>query len=81
MTTPSNKCVSELLSVNGGKAPASETNTSNAALDKICFANGGIPVAEARLKLHEEMQDHVVVYTGGMSRWRGEIGEFEPWGL
>lgn len=43
-------------------APASETEKSVAALDKTRFADGATPVAELRLKLQKEMQDHAAVY-------------------
>ncbi|CAN0575502.1 unnamed protein product, partial [Laminaria digitata] len=44
------------------EAPKSETEKSIAALDKTRFADGAIPVAELRLKLQQEMQDHAAVY-------------------
>lgn len=44
------------------KAPESQTEKSLAALDKTRFADGGTPVAELRLKLQKEMQDHAAVY-------------------
>lgn len=44
------------------KAPDSQTEKSLAALDKTRFADGATPVAELRLKLQKEMQDHAAVY-------------------
>lgn len=44
------------------EAPKSQTEKSLAALDKTRYADGGTPVAELRLKLQKEMQDHAAVY-------------------
>ncbi|CAM9772323.1 unnamed protein product [Ectocarpus sp. 6 AP-2014] len=44
------------------EAPKSQTEKSLAALDKTRFADGATPVADLRLKLQKEMQDHAAVY-------------------
>lgn len=44
------------------EAPKSETEKSIAAMDKTRFADGATPVAELRLRLQKEMQDHAAVY-------------------
>lgn len=62
------------------EAPESDTEKSIAALDKTRFADGAIPVAELRLKLQQEMQDHAAVYRtqetlaeGVVSFWGGDV--------
>ena len=44
------------------EAPKSETEKSIASMDRTRFADGATPVAELRLKLQKEMQDHAAVY-------------------
>lgn len=52
----------DLLSEQVPKAPESETEKSIASLDQTRFADGQTPVAELRLKLQKDMQDHAAVY-------------------
>lgn len=65
------------------EAPKSETEKSIAALDKTRFADGAIPVAELRLKLQQEMQDHAAVYrtqetlAEGVERVDGVVNNFK----
>lgn len=43
-------------------APESETEKTIAALDETRFADGETPVADLRLRLQQDMQDHAAVY-------------------
>lgn len=55
------------------KAPKSETEKSIASMDKIRFADGPTSVAELRLKLQKEMQDHAAVYRTQASLEEGVV--------
>lgn len=55
------------------KAPKSETEKSIASMDKIRFADGPTPVAELRLKLQKQMQDHAAVYRTQASLEEGVV--------
>ncbi|CAM9238364.1 unnamed protein product [Ascophyllum nodosum] len=64
------------------EAPKSETEKSIASMDRTRFADGATPVAELRLKLQKEMQDHAAVYRTqevleeGVRRVDGVVQEF-----
>ncbi|CBN75209.1 SDH1, succinate dehydrogenase subunit 1 [Ectocarpus siliculosus] len=64
------------------EAPKSQTEKSLAALDKTRFADGATPVADLRLKLQKEMQDHAAVYrtqeslAEGVTRVDGVVNDF-----
>lgn len=64
-------------------APKSETEKSVASMDKLRFAEGAMPVAELRLGLQKEMQDHAAVYrtqgtlAEGLIRVDKVVGDFK----
>lgn len=58
------------------EAPKSQTEKTLAALDKTRFADGATPVADLRLKLQKEMQDHAAVYRTQESLAEGVVRFF-----